>query len=462
MTRKSSRRNPEPLQDPPRTRAEDIHTRRQAPVPASIEAAKIIPADLKAGIIANWNLSADTVNSCVTSERWPLNEPDPEKWHIDIIKFLHEASEHSKGDNNLFRLELSAEIALRQAKNRSAKGKTDCLTVTDLKKVCTRLRSEARGDKKTDSEEQKPVETRLVRRGRSNGKPQEIQPKKPQAAQEIQHARDTKPTTRQGRRKPKSPEPKSPDQNGQPGIEPAAKRHSSDLPIRPARRARAAKSPKAKPTIPPPVTPANPPEASDEEEEEEDQENAPPEPVSGRHIYGTYIPPATVDFHAESAAAMPPARQTRKRARADEQPPTQIQIDSDPRDIDATGFLSELDPKEARRRRKPRLSRLQQDVVGEPAWSQDLCEVSVTPGFVESDGVGSPELVGRELVDGVRGDGEVGLGVEVLLQILPGIPDWATSEERSLLEGRLALLQRDVLAYEECVREIMGRVEREI
>src|SRR3712207_7476675 len=48
------------------------------------------------------------------------------------------------------------------------------------------------------------------------------------------------------------------------------------------------KSPKpSNPTLPPPVTPANPPEDSASEASE--QENTPPEPVSGRHIYGDFI-----------------------------------------------------------------------------------------------------------------------------------------------------------------------------
>ncbi|KAJ4992470.1 hypothetical protein SVAN01_02179 [Stagonosporopsis vannaccii] len=455
MTRSSSKRGAEPPQGESRvTRA---HLKKQPP--NSDQTAVPEPIDLKRSIVANWNLSSENINTCIPPEQWPLKEPEAEKWPIDIIPLLHQASESSKGCNELFQRLLKEEIAARQKKNRSTRGKIEGVIATDLKKVCKRLEDVAREGKETG--EQAPLQdsdTRALRRGRSNGVTQELQNKKARAGHSYQDNKAEKAPIKRGDNKSIPP-----------------KRTASDLPLRPARKPRTIKSPKprrtikspkSKRTLAPPVTPANPPEGSDEEDQE--QENAPAEPVSGRHIYGDYIPPVTIEFKPdEVAAAEPKTRQTRsrKRGRAEqerqgEEKPTEVQIDSDPRDIDATGFLSELDPKEARRRRKPRLSRLQAEPVAEPAWSQDVMaplETAIVTPATEAfaDGVSAGRRSSAATpARGVNG----GLGLEdVLVELLPGIPDHATDEERSLLEDRMELLRKDVAAYQRSVEEIMQR-----
>src|SRR5690242_8611574 len=136
MTRSSSKRGDQPLQSQSRiTRA---HPKEHPSDPEQKTSPK--PSDLKIGIVVNWNLSSDNINTCVSSEHWPLDVPDPEQWPVDIVHLLHQASDYTKGKNDLFKQMLKEEIVARQKKNKSAKGKTDCMLSTDLKKVCKRLK----------------------------------------------------------------------------------------------------------------------------------------------------------------------------------------------------------------------------------------------------------------------------------------------------------------------------------
>jgi hypothetical protein len=457
-------------------KAANMRLRRKPP--PDILTSNPIPENLESGIVRNWQLSSSNINTCVPPELWPYNEPDPKKWHIDIVHLLHEASTidlNKQGkilcsNNDFFRSSMSHEIHLRQLRNRSASGKKSWMTATDLKRVVKHLHfmaedeedARAKGLEKSLEKKTNGNEEPSVRRGRSKTttaattKDEQAETNDNAASQQEK----AKPSTR-GRGPPKKSET-----NGEQEVRSGKKRQASDLPIRPARQLRGVKSPKSKPTMPPPVTPANPPESEDSNEEEEDQENEPPEPVSGRHIYGDFIKPTTIDFIAgadSEAAGQTKTRQTRKRGRADnEKPPTEEQIDSDPRDIDATGFLSELDPKEARRRRKPRLSRLQDDVVLEPAWSQDVPppETPLLTPAIDRPISGTPaapvQAIGSRS-KGVNGGETTSLGIKMLLDLLPGIPDHATEEERSILEDRVALLYRDIVAYKTAVAGIDKR-----
>lgn len=303
-------------------------------------------------------------------------------------------------------------------------------------------------------------EAKPIRRGRSNGAPADLPPSRKRKKSPAPRRGNAKPQKDDAEKRQEVDTENSPAEK--PTTKPPPKR---SLPIRSARNRRNLKSPKtSKPKIPPPVTPANPPEDSASEASE--QENTPPEPVSGRHIYGDFIKPTTIAFPTASpsaedpAAAAPGKRTTRKRARAaaesTEGPPQEVQIDSDPRDIDATGFLSELDPREARRRRKPRLSRLESMPGDEPAWSQDVA-VLETPALTPTTAAGTPaapSFVG----DAGQADEEEILGVEMLINLLPGIPEHATMEERVMLEERITLIHRDVGAYKRFVAGINERI----
>ncbi|KAJ4371906.1 hypothetical protein N0V86_008460 [Didymella sp. IMI 355093] len=439
-----------------------------------------IPEDLESGIIKNWNLPEPNINTCVEPKHWPRNEPDPKKWHIDIVQLLHEAStinvkdkdSNARPSNGLFQSDLAREISRRKSKNKSRQGQVDWMTATDLKVIIKRLHSMAEDEKSKKTLRPEAVETVYagnqrsgVRRGRSkaNNTTDKQESTKEANGTESTQQEEKKSTTR-GRGRPNKS-----DTNGEDEVKPSTKRQASDLPIRPARKLRGVKSPKSKPAAPPPVTPANPSELEDSDAEEEDQENEPPEPVSGRHIYGDFIKPTTIDFVAAATSEAPAhanTRQTRKRGRADnEKPPTEEQIDSDPRDIDATGFLSELDPKEARRRRKPRLSRLQDDVVLEPAWSQDVPPpetpllTPATDGPISGTPAAPVQVNGGPAAQGTNGGETTSLGIKMLLELLPGIPDNATDEERSILEDRVALIHRDIVAYKMAVAEINERTE---
>lgn len=479
MPRRSRRSSPKP---PPRPskELEAAEGRPKGKPPPVIQQPNSILADLEQGIIKNWRLPESNINTCVPPELWPYNEPDPEKWHIDIVHLLHEASTinlEKKGaipcsNNEHFRSAMSHEIHLRQLRNKSAQGKKSWMTGTDLKKVIKHLHAMAKDEKDArakglDKSDKNREQTPNVRRGRSKANDTTASHDAPNEANGNNTIQPEKarPITR-GRGRPGKASG-----NEQEATRPGTKRQASDLPIRP-RRVRGVKSPKVQKAAPPPVTPANPPERSDDEEEEDDQENEPLEPVSGRHIYGDFIKPTTVDFNTgvgTEAPAQLKTRQTRKRGRADnEKPPTEAQIDSDPRDIDATGFLSELDPKEARRRRKPRLSRLEQEPVAEPAWSQDVAVPPETPLFTPATDApisGTPAAPLAAGANGVSSPSDAPasarkqsqLDIELLLELLPGIPDNATADERSRLQDRVSMIHEDIMRYRSEVWEIKER-----
>ena len=65
----------------------------------------------------------------------------------------------------------------------------------------------------------------------------------------------------------------------------------------------------------------------------------------------------------------------------------------------------------------------------------------------------APSFVG----DLGREDEEI-LGIEMLTNLLPGIPEHATMEERAMLEERITLIHRDVGAYKRCVAGINERI----
>ncbi|KAF2633978.1 hypothetical protein BU25DRAFT_17350 [Macroventuria anomochaeta] len=478
MTRRFRRSSPKPPPRPPKDlKAADMRRKGKPPL---IQESNPIPEDLESGIIRNWNLSTRDISTCVPPELWPRNEPDPKKWHIDVIHLLHEAStikwkENGKvscSNNEWFCSSMKHEIRSRQLRNKSAEGKAAWMTATDLKKVIKKLHFMARDEEDARAkgeewrevkEDQKPS----VRRGRSGANNTTATQDKPDEANGTDFTQqETTKAAPRGRDRLKRNEP-----NGRETVRPGTKRQASDLPIRPARKLRGVKLPKTKPkpAAPPPVTPANPLENSDEEEEE-DRENEPPEPVSGRHIYGDFIKPTTVDFNAENEApAQARTRQTRKRGRADhDKPPTEVQIDSDPRDIDATGFLSELDPKEARRRRKPRLSRLQQDPVWEPAWSQDVPAPPETPLLAPATDVpvsgtpAAPQAAGLAAVSSPPAQPMThskDAAIKLLLELLPMIPEHATPDERSMLEDRASMIHRDIITYKTAVWEINERMQ---
>ncbi|KAF2995396.1 hypothetical protein E8E13_004524 [Curvularia kusanoi] len=473
MPRRSTQRSPEAPEEPP-SKMRLPRNLIQSPTP--------VPSDLKSEIVANWSLSSDNINTCVPPERWPLRESNPEKWSINIVRLLHEASGLSKGKNDFFQNSLSIEIFTRQTKNRSLKGKEEHMTVTDLKHVCKHLRNVAEGTaeheekekqkaaqksrKENKDQQQNGNDSKPARRGRSNGAP----PDPPPSTKKKTTAPRGKPRpqrngvnkTKEADKAKEVDQPQETDKENNSTSHPPQKR----LPIRTTRSRRGPKSPQTKIKLPPPVTPANPPEDSASEASEE--KNTPPEPVSGRHIYGDFIKPTTITFPTETSPPAPALgqRTTRKRARAEaeerETAPTAVQVDSDPRDIDATGFLSELDPREARRRRKPRLSGLVGEPVDEPAWSQDVAPLETpldTPLDTPLLTTGTPGLRNGE-GGGRDGDGdEEILGIEMLTALLPRIPECATEEERGVLEDRIRLIHRDIGAYKRSVAEISKRGE---
>ncbi|KAF3039057.1 hypothetical protein E8E11_000221 [Didymella keratinophila] len=482
MPRRFRQSSPKPPPRPPKD-LKATNLRLKGKPPPDTQVPNPIPKDLESGIIKNWNLPEPNINACVDPKHWPKNEADPRKWHIDIVHLLHEASTidvkdkdpDARPNNSLFRSDLTCEISQRKLKNKSRQGQVDWMTAADLKVVIKRLHSMAKDEEWRKTQKPKVLETEdakarksETRRGRSQANhatDTQEDPEVTNGASSVQQEK-AKPATR-GRGRPKKNETNGAEEATE-ELKQGKKRQASDLPIRPARKLRSVKSPKSKPAMPPPVTPANPPEPEDSNDEEEAQENEPPEPVTGRHIYGDFIKPTTIDFVAgvdSEAPAQAKTRRTRKRGRADnEKPPEEEQIDSDPRDIDATGFLSELDPKEARRRRKPRLSRLQDDVVLEPAWSQDVPPPETPLLTPATDGNISGTPAAPVQVNGspsreVNGGETTSLGIKMLLELLPGIPEHATEEEKSMLEDRVALIQRDIVAYKTAVAEINGRTE---
>ncbi|OAG13676.1 hypothetical protein CC77DRAFT_1036126 [Alternaria alternata] len=192
-----------------------------------------------------------------------------------------------------------------------------------------------------------------------------------------------------------------------------------------------------------PKTPMN------QEDDDEDEEEGSSEPLAGgKYQYLNGVKPVKVDLNPEASAAKKPTRPkpaTRgKRRKADEESvsdplaaelPSQIQQDPDPRAPDDTGFLSDLDGDEmdlGGRKRKKRLSRLQQQRVREPHWQMEMDNTAVDIPDLD-DGLDTP-------TDVIMNDGE---DVELELENLPEIPENATvAEKREMEELRLKMEQR--------------------
>lgn len=477
MARRFPRRSPKPPQ--PQEDLKGASRRLKRKPPPDTQQSNSILEELESGIIKNWKLSPPNINTCIASEHWPENESDAKKWHIDIIHLLHEASmvdleKNSTtlcSNNELFRQNLACEISSRQRRNKSKQGTVPWMTTTDLKVTIKTLHSMAEDTKDSQKEVKETGQQESgVRRGRSKANTTAT------TESGSSGVNGTSLVLKEEEKAKAAPRGKGRPKKTASHVEIIVKsgmdRQATDLPIRTVHRLRGRRSPKTeKPSkdgfaAPPPVTPANPPESSGDEE---DQKKEPPEPVSGRHIYGDIIKPTTVNFNPEGeATARAYTRQTRKRGRAgDDKPPTEVQVDSDPRDIDATGFLSELDPKEMRRR-KPRLSRLQQDRVTEPPWSQDIPTTPetllLTPategpltGTPAAPTTVGPVALSSPLPLSEDATKEMDAGIELLLEMLPSIPEHATVEEKKVLTDQMALIYRDIAAYKTTVWQISKR-----
>ncbi|KAL1801203.1 hypothetical protein ACET3X_001545 [Alternaria dauci] len=242
-----------------------------------------------------------------------------------------------------------------------------------------------------------------------------------------------------------------------------------------------------------PKTPMN-----HEDEDEDEEEEGSSEPLAGgKYQYLNGVKPVKVNLNPEASAAKKPTRPkpaTRgKRRKADEEAlpdplaaelPSQVHQDPDPRVPDDTGFLSDLDGDEVDsegRKRKKRLSRLQQERVREPHWQINLDTIAVdVPGLDNSidtptvckEAKGPSVIRGDDVEDLIMGDGgdvtmkdmedmpgfdaedvRIHTGqdiimddredVELELENLPDIPENATvTERREMEELRLKMEQR--------------------
>jgi hypothetical protein len=242
-----------------------------------------------------------------------------------------------------------------------------------------------------------------------------------------------------------------------------------------------------------PKTPLN---HEDEDEDEEDEGSS--EPLAGgKYQYLNGVRPVKVNLNPNASAAKKPMRAkppTRgKRRKADEEEvtdplarecPSLVYQDPDPRVPDDTGFLSDLesDGVEGKsKKRKKRLSRLQQQRVREPHWQRDLDNIVVDVPSLEN-GIDTPTMckesevapiLGGEDVEDLGFDNEEdvamenaedthipnaedppihilrdvimndGGDVEMELENLPEIPENATvTERREMEELRLKMEQR--------------------
>ncbi|RYN44014.1 hypothetical protein AA0112_g342 [Alternaria arborescens] len=245
-----------------------------------------------------------------------------------------------------------------------------------------------------------------------------------------------------------------------------------------------------------PKTPIN---QEDEDEDEEEEEGSSEPLAGGKYQYLNGVKPVKVDLNPEASAAKKPTRPqpaTRgKRRKAHEESvsdplaaelPSQIHQDPDPRAPDDTGFLSDLDGDGmdlGGRKRKKRLSRLQQQRVREPHWQMEMDNTAAdvpdlddgldTPtvrrevkvpsnvggGDVEDSFTGNKEDVAMKNTedmpvsgaedspihtgqDVIMNDGE-DVELELELENLPEIPENATvAERREMEELRLKMEQR--------------------
>jgi hypothetical protein len=320
--------NPAPSTPRPRrTRAAKARkTPNRTNEPASRPTTPLTTNDSVAAITRNWNIV--NVNACIAKSLWPKQHGDASQWGDDVIELLRQASLVPGTSNRDFRAKMRTAIQARQARNTSKKGKVGYMTATDIRAVL-RMYSQEHGTSET--------------------------------------AANQPPSQSQSR-----PQSQLKDSRPKPSTE------AKPIPI----------------NIP--LTPANPPTPSTAATSAavDASENAPRAPISGKHIWGVRIPVTRVDFQAGTSptASSSPARprrtrnRTRNKNKAEETavPPVQVHVDPDPRNIDDTGFVSELDEgdgedervKPARKRkRKPRLSRLQRERVTVPTWTRDVEDV---------------------------------------------------------------------------------------
>jgi hypothetical protein len=275
--------------------------------------------DPAAAITRNWNIP--NVNACIPKALWPKQHGDASQWGDDVIELLRQASLVPGVSNRDFRAKLRTAIQARQARNTSKKGKVGYMTITDIRAVLRMYTQE---------------------------------PGAPETAVN-QTQTQTLSQSKNPRSKPATEEHPVPD--------------STSIPFTPAN---------------PPTPPTGATSAALDA-----SENAPRAPISGKHIWGARIPVTRVDFQAGTSptANSSPARRTRNRTRNKNKveetaaPPVQMHVDPDPRNIDDTGFVSDLDggagegegvKPPRRKKRRPRLSRLQRERVTAPTWTRDL------------------------------------------------------------------------------------------
>ncbi|KAH6865447.1 hypothetical protein BKA58DRAFT_320232 [Alternaria rosae] len=212
-----------------------------------------------------------------------------------------------------------------------------------------------------------------------------------------------------------------------------------------------------------PKTPVN----HDDEDEEEEEEGSSEPLAGGKYQYLNGVRPVKVDLNPDASAVKkptrpkPPPRGKRRKANEAANPgpqvvelPTLVHQDPDPRVPDDTGFLSDLEGNEVKekgKKRKKRLSRLEQQRIREPHWQLD------------NDNITLEVLTPTRPLDapGVEDEDEA----VSLLKSLPNLPANATAtEKRELEELKLSMEQRiwriKVLRIEERVQnEGLGRRE---
>jgi hypothetical protein len=234
-----------------------------------------------------------------------------------------------------------------------------------------------------------------------------------------------------------------------------------------------------------PKTPMNHEDADDEEEEEGSSEPL----AGGKYQYLSGVRPVKVNLNPTASAAKkplrakPPPRGKRQKVKEDIIPdpqaaelPSLLHQDPDPRVPDDTGFLSDLEGDgmdEKGRKRKKRLSRLQQQRIREPHWQMELDnivvdapgleigidtptvrkEVEAVPVLEAEDGedvtmqnvedATSPDVEDPATRNGQDVTMNGGEDVDMELDNLPQIPESATvTERREMEELRLKMEQR--------------------
>jgi len=246
-----------------------------------------------------------------------------------------------------------------------------------------------------------------------------------------------------------------------------------------------------------PKTPVN----HDDEDEEEEEEGSSEPLAGGKYQYLPGVRPVKVNLNPDASAVKkptrpkPPPRGKRRKANEDAMPdplavelPTLVHQDPDPRVPDDTGFLSDLEGNEARekgRKRKKRLSRLEQQRIREPHWQLDNDNITLdVPTPTQPPGISA---IGDEEEDATIPDAhddedpardsethepidateEAEIEAMNLLASLPELPANATAtEKRELEELKLSMEQRiwriKVLRIEERVQnEALAKRETE-